>query len=78
MHGSDALILSSNILIRPFIKIILKKAEKVIVISEKLAEKILKLGIPQDKIMITYNMVDTETFNPQIKSSFKKEIGTKK
>ncbi|MBC7119211.1 MAG: glycosyltransferase family 4 protein, partial [Methanobacteriaceae archaeon] len=56
----------------------LKKAEKVIVISEKLAEKILKLGIPQDKIMITYNMVDTETFNPQIKSSFKKEIGTKK
>ena len=78
VHGSDALILSSNILIRPFIKIILKKAEKVIVISEKLAEKILKLGIPQDKIMITYNMVDTETFNPQIKSSFKKEIGTKK
>jgi len=78
VHGSDALILSSKNLIKPIIKTILKKASKVLVISKKLSEKILELGIPQNKIMITYNMVNTKIFNPQVKTSFKKEIKTKK
>ncbi|MDI9623835.1 MAG: glycosyltransferase [Methanothermobacter sp.] len=78
VHGSDALILSSKSILRPIIKLILKKASKVLVISKKLAEKVMELGIPQKKIIVTYNMVDTKIFNPQIKTSFREEIGTKK
>lgn len=78
VHGSDALILSTKSILKPIIKLILKKASKVLVISEKLAEKLKELGIPQEKIMITYNMVDTKIFNPHIKTTFRKEIGTKK
>ncbi|MGB9844244.1 glycosyltransferase [Methanothermobacter tenebrarum] len=78
VHGSDALILSSKSILRPIIKLILRKASKVLVVSKKLAEKVTELGIPQEKIMITYNMVDTKIFNPQIKTTFREEIGTKK
>ncbi len=78
VHGSDALILSSKSILRPIIKLILRKASKVLAVSKKLAETVTELGIPQEKIMITYNMVDTKIFNPQIKTTFREEIGTKK
>ncbi len=75
VHGSDAFILSSMSILKPIFHLILKNASKVLVVSRKLKDRIMELGIPSEKVMISYNIVDIETFNPHLKTSFRKEIG---
>lgn len=77
VHGSDIFIQSSNPVLRPIIKYILKKADYIAVVNETIKEKILKLEIKDisDKIEVTPNAVNLEKFNPQIKSDFAGEMG---
>lgn len=77
VHGSDIFIQSSNPILRPIIKYVLKKADYVAVVNETIKEQILELGIKDisGKIKVTPNAVDLEKFNPQIKSDFPEKLG---
>ena len=44
----------------------LKKADLIIVVSQPLKEELIKRGIPEKRILVNYNGVDTEEFNPNI------------
>ncbi|ADP77482.1 glycosyl transferase group 1 [Methanothermus fervidus DSM 2088] len=78
VHGSDALILSSNRFLRILIKMILQDAENVLVVSKTLKNKILEIIEDEKKVVITGNAVDLKTFNPNIKTTFKDELKIKK
>lgn len=43
-------------------KFVFNKAAKVLVVSEHQKSEVLKLGIPSDKVEVSYNPVNTETF----------------
>jgi L-malate glycosyltransferase len=64
-HGSDLMIQAKNPILRRLIKFVLKKADYVLVVNQTLNDKVLELGISQDKVYITPNAVDVEKFNPQ-------------
>lgn len=76
VHGSDIFIQSSNPILRPIIKYVLKKADYIAVVNEIIREQILKLGIVgiSDKIKVTPNAVDLEKFKPDIKSNFREKL----
>lgn len=78
VHGSDVMILSSNPILRPVFRKILNNAKKVIVVTEALRDRLLRVGIDRDKIDVIYNSVDTSRFNPHVKSSFREEAGIRK
>lgn len=64
-HGSDLMIQAKNPILRRLIKFVLKRADYVLVVNQTLKDKVLELGINQDKVYITPNAVDVEKFNPQ-------------
>jgi len=47
----------------------LKKAKIIIVVSKPMKEELIKRNIPENKILVNYNGVDTEEFNPNIEGS---------
>lgn len=49
----------------------LKKAFLITTVSKPLKEDLLKLGIPEEKILVNPNGVDSEKFNPKIENSIK-------
>jgi len=44
----------------------LKRAKIIIVVSKPMEEELIKRNIPENKILVNYNGVDTEEFNPNI------------
>jgi len=78
LHGSDVMILSSNPLLRPVFRKILNNAEGVIVVTEALRDRLLRVGIDEGKIRVMYNSVDISIFRPDVKSTFRKEIGIRR
>jgi glycosyltransferase involved in cell wall biosynthesis len=76
-HGSDLLNLYENKkYLRGILNFILKKATKILVVSETLKEYLLEKNIPgiDSKIKIHYNAVDTEKFQENEDYIFKKEL----
>jgi len=56
--------------------ICLKKADLISVVSEPIKDELLKLGVTKDKILVNYNGVDSERFNPGIDGSkIRKKLG---
>lgn len=56
--------------------ICLKKANLISVVSEPIKDELLKQGIPENKILVNYNGVDSEKFNPKIDGSkIRKKLG---
>ncbi|MBN2072473.1 MAG: glycosyltransferase family 4 protein [Actinobacteria bacterium] len=49
----------------------LRKAFLVTVVSEPLKKDLVGIGIPEDKIMVNYNGVDTDKFDPEVSGSLK-------
>jgi len=47
----------------------LKRAKIITVVSKPMKEELIKRNIPESKILVNYNGVDTEEFNPNIDSS---------
>lgn len=77
VHGSDIFIQSQNPVLMRLIKYVLKKADYVAVVNETIRKQILQLDIRDvdRKITVTPNAVDLTKFNPQVKSSFREELG---
>ncbi|KZX14600.1 glycosyltransferase family 4 protein [Methanobrevibacter filiformis] len=76
-HGSDIFNLYKNKgFMRPILKFILKKAYKVLVVSEALKEEIIKINIKgiEEKVRINLNAVDINKFKPDNSYLFKKEL----
>ena len=59
-----------NLIKLPIVKYIekynLKNANIIIVVSQALKESLIKIGIPEKKILVNYNGVDPEKYNPSI------------
>lgn len=49
----------------------LKNASLIVVVSQTLKTDLLKMGVPQEKILVNPNGVDINRFNPEIKNSEK-------
>ena len=52
-------------------KFIFNKAAKVLVVSEHQKKEVLKLGIPEEKVLVSYNPVNTDLFHIAVESAFK-------
>lgn len=52
-------------------KFVFNKAAKVLVVSEYQKNEVLKLGIPADKVEVSYNPVNTETFKTSLENDSK-------
>ncbi len=52
----------------------LDNADLIVVVSKPLKEDLLKLGIPEEKILVNPNGVDLEKFNPKINKSNKTKV----
>ncbi len=59
-------------------KIILNKADLIVVVSDVLKQKLIKFGVSKEKILVNPNGVDEKEFNPKINGNkIKKELGLK-
>ncbi len=62
VHGTDVNVTSQYFLRRLMIKHALNQAKKVIAVSYPLKEKLIKMGIAAEKIVVIPNGIDAETF----------------
>lgn len=76
-YGSDILVLGKKWYLRPILAWIMKSSDLTIVLSRKLKEEAIKMGIEDSKIRLAPIAIDEELFNPNIESNIKKEFGIK-
>lgn len=74
-RGTDINLYPSFRLIRPMVRWTLKHAAGVIAVSIDLRNKMIALGIPETKIQVVSNGVDTERFQPCDAKSARKQLG---
>ncbi|MGV3721792.1 MAG: glycosyltransferase family 4 protein [Actinomycetota bacterium] len=75
VHGSDINVQSQYPLRRKQIKWAMDRAEKVLAVSGALRDRLLDLGIPDDKIMVHHNGVNGERFRLRDRQSARRELG---
>lgn len=75
VHGSDINIQTQFPLRRPQIRWALRRAEKVLAVSEALRGRLLELGIPDRKIMVHHNGVDHARFVVHCRREARRELG---
>lgn len=63
-HGSDLNRVPQDLPARLQIKKLLPKADRVVVVSQKLGEVAQGFGVPKDKLRVVYNGVNRERFHP--------------
>lgn len=76
-RGSDLNIFAYEFLLKPFAKFTLKKADAVIALSRGLKKAALKLGVPNDKVFIIPNGVDTSFFGIDDEKRCRSELNVK-
>lgn len=68
VHGSDITLLSKNLLAGQVMRFVLKRADRVIAVSNFLKGEVEKMGVPQERIDVIYGGVtlseDSEPFEP--------------
>jgi glycosyltransferase involved in cell wall biosynthesis len=74
-RGSDINLYRTFPLIRKLLQYVLRNADGVIAVSRALKQSIVQLGIPDRRISIIPNGVDTETFYPMLKEQARRELG---
>jgi L-malate glycosyltransferase len=62
--GSDILVAGKNFLMKPLIKLALKRADLITCDAEHMKEAMIKLGVNPEKIKIIYFGIDTKKFSP--------------
>jgi N-acetyl-alpha-D-glucosaminyl L-malate synthase BshA len=75
IHGSDINFLTKNLIIKRMIVFALNRANKIIVVSERLKKRILEMRIPEKKIEVLLNAVDTDKFKLQNKIDARRKLG---
>jgi teichuronic acid biosynthesis glycosyltransferase TuaC len=74
-RGTDINLYPSFHLIRPMLRWTLKRAAGVIAVSADLKNNMIALGIPETRIQVIPNGVDTERFQPRDPKSARKQLG---
>lgn len=64
VHGSDVHVLQRDRSIRPRLVEALRAADRVVAVSDELAEQIATLGVPRTKVDVVANGVDGNLFSP--------------
>ena len=78
VHGTDINVLSRSFLKRLMIKIALKKAEKIVSVSNNLKERMVSFGVDEDKIVLVQNGVDKDKFKSIDKIECMERLGLDK
>lgn len=75
VHGSDINVQSRYPLRRKQIRWAMDRAEKVLAVSGALRNRLLDLGVPDEKIMVHHNGVDGERFQLRDRQAARRELG---
>jgi teichuronic acid biosynthesis glycosyltransferase TuaC len=74
-RGSDISLFPQYRLIRPLVKLVLKRADAVIAVAQSLKDVMVQLGCPENKIKVIRNGIDPEKFRPQCRADARRELG---
>ncbi len=74
-HGSDLNRVPEHLLARLQMEQLLPRAERVVCVSEKLAEAAQLLDVPEDRIDVVYNGIDRERFHPRDRDEARRALG---
>src|SRR5258708_1508136 len=75
LHGSDIDVLSTWFGPRQNMRLFLPRADRVVAVSRPLAEKVIALGVPRDRVDVVGNGVDNELFHPQDRAAPRQSLG---
>ena len=75
-HGSDCTLPLAKPVYRPFVELALRRADKVVAVSEFIKGLALRLGAPEDAVEVVYLGIDVEEFNPpEDRKELRREAG---
>jgi teichuronic acid biosynthesis glycosyltransferase TuaC len=74
-RGSDVNVYKDLALIRPLLRWTLLRAHRVITVSEALKRAIATLGVPEDKVAVIPNGIDSEKFSPMSQAEAQRRVG---
>jgi glycosyltransferase involved in cell wall biosynthesis len=75
VHGSDVNVQSQFPLRRRQIRSAMDRAHRVLAVSGALRERLLELGVPDEKILVHHNGVDSDRFQPRSAAEARRELG---
>ncbi|WP_437601003.1 glycosyltransferase family 4 protein [Sorangium sp. So ce590] len=75
VHGSDIDVLSRQPAVRPALAWGLRRATRVVAVSQQLAEGVHALGVPRDRIDVVMNGVDRAMFRPRDRGEARAALG---
>lgn len=73
--GSDVNELPRLPLLRPQIRLGLRRAQRVVAVSEALAAEVARLGVPRERIVVQHNGVDGDVFVPGNQGAARRTLG---
>src|SRR5262249_13578786 len=74
-RGSDINLFPQYPLIRPLVKLVLKRAAAVIAVAQALKDVMVDLGCSEDKITVIPNGIDPVKFRPQSSELARQKVG---
>lgn len=75
LHGSDINLIAKLPGPRRMLAWALPRATRVVAVSRALADEVVELGVPRDRISIVMNGVDAELFHPRDRAAARAELG---
>jgi glycosyltransferase involved in cell wall biosynthesis len=75
VHGSDVNVQSQFPRRRRQIREAMDRAHRVLAVSGALRDKLVELGVPEEKILVHHNGVDSDRFQPRDAQTARKELG---
>jgi glycosyltransferase involved in cell wall biosynthesis len=74
--GSDVLIAARSPLVRPFVRLALRRADLITVDAQHMADAVAGFGVPRERVHLVYFGTDTEMFRPDARSEgVRRQIG---
>ncbi len=75
LHGSDINVLSERLGPRLAMQALLPRAARIVSVSQALADRVVGLGVPRDRIDVVRNGVDGTLFYPREQGAARRELG---
>jgi len=75
LHGSDINIVAKLPGARKMTAWALPKAQRVVAVSQPLADEVIEMGVAPDRVKVVMNGVDGELFKPRDRAAARRELG---
>lgn len=62
LHGSDINVYAHRLGARPYLRLLLPRASRVVAVSRALAQRVVELGVSPERVVVIYNGVDATLF----------------